>query len=217
MSSGPHAAVQPEYVASAPYPTECIAFAVRAAAEGVPVGVIARAIGQPYDRVLAYLQRAKALGAITDIPRADWPNDHMPRERPKTPMPVEEVEFLCRRTFHLTNLEAGFLVVLLRCLFAEKEKLHAVIELQRNTRHLRPDKQEITDPKMVDVMICKLRKKLAACNPDLTVSTSWGKGYFLEPQVKDLLHRLIDRPVRAARAATSRALTRPRVTATVTA
>ena len=60
MSSGPHAAVQPEYVASAPYPTECIAFAVRAAAEGVPVGVIARAIGQPYDRVLAYLQRAKA-------------------------------------------------------------------------------------------------------------------------------------------------------------
>jgi hypothetical protein len=101
------------------------------------------------------------------------------------------VEFLCRHILHLTNLEAGFLGVLLRTLFAEKDKLHAVIESQRAARPLRPlNSSEVTDPKMVDVMICKLRKKLTPHG--IVVRTSWGKGYFLDQTVKDAIYRMLD-------------------------
>jgi hypothetical protein len=180
---------------------------VRSAAEGIPVAAIARATHLPYDKVLCYLKRALKLGAISEIPRADWPQaqnergpsaTRSPPSKKSTPCLVatsrspEDTEFLARHIFHLTNLEAGFLVVLLRCLFAEKEKLHAVIELQRSHRPLRPLQQEVTDPKMVDVMICKLRKKMNAIDLAFVIRTSWGKGYFLDQSVKDGIYRMLD-------------------------
>jgi hypothetical protein len=188
---------------------DLVGFVVRAGAEGVPINAIARAMQVPYAKVLLYLQRAKKLGAISEIPKADWPpaeNERRPTAArtlaavksrgPKPPTsanrPPEELEFLSRHIFHLTNLEAGFLVVLLRCLFAEKDKLHAVIELQRATRPLRPLQQEVTDPKMVDVMICKLRKKMNAVDLSFVIRTSWGKGYFLDQHVKDAIYRMLD-------------------------
>jgi len=200
----------------APPPTEFIAIAVRAAAEGVPVAAIARTLRLPYDRVLHYLTRAKRLGAITEVPRPDWPPAQSPADRSPAPalplprprntatvtvastLPSQDVEFLCRHTFRLTNLEAGFLAVLLKCLFADKEKLHAVIESQRATRAIRPAQEEVTDVKMVDVMICKLRKKMTlhAHSNELAVPvqirTSWGKGYFLDPGVKDMVYQMLD-------------------------
>jgi hypothetical protein len=196
-------------------------FMVRAAAEGVPVAAIARTLKVPYDRVLHCLKRARSLGAISELPQTDWPPAQaMNERRPATVQaqkpelsrsslqPPEEVEFLCRHVFRLTNLEAGFLVVLLRTLFAEKEKLHAVIEQQRAARPLRPLQQEVTDPKMVDVMICKLRKKMAGISrdnlsrsdrfpgdPSFVIRTSWGKGYFLDQSVKDAIYRMLDHGV----------------------
>jgi hypothetical protein len=189
---------------------DLVGFVVRAGAEGVPISAIARALKLPYDRVLLYLQRAKKLGAIAEIPRPDWPpaeNERRPtvartlaaaksREQSATPKSAlrspDELEFLSRHIFHLTNLEAGFLVVLLRSLFAKKDMLHAVIELQRATRPLRPLQQEVTDPKMVDVMICKLRKKMNAVDPAFLIRTSWGKGYFLDQSIKDGIYRMLD-------------------------
>jgi hypothetical protein len=184
---------------------DLVGCAIRTAAEGVPIAAIARALQVPYDRVLHWLQRARKLGAIAEIPKPDWPPTQAVNERSPTcarstvneksrsaQSPPEEAEFLCRHIFRLTNLEAGFLVVLLRTLFAEKEKLHAVIEQQRAHRPLRPLQQEVTDPKMVDVMICKLRKKLALIDPDFLVRTSWGKGYFLDQSVKDAVYRMLD-------------------------
>lgn len=162
-----------------------VSFAVRAASEGVPVGVIARCTGMPYDRVLTCLQRAQKVGAITEIPRSDWPPNGERAKSQPVALPVE-TEFLCRQKFHLTNLEAGFLAVLLRCLLAEKDKLHAVIEQQRNSRALRPER-DVPDPKMVDVMICRLRRKLAEFDPSYVIRTSWGKGYYLDQSVKDMM------------------------------
>lgn len=201
------------YVVSQATSPEFIAIAVRAAAEGVPVGAIARAMKLPYDKVLTYLQRAKKLGAINEIPKPDWPANQPVGERRPTAygqragasasptesrsvhLPHEDVEFLSRHVFRLTNLEAGFLVVLLRTLFAEKEKLHAVIELQRSARPLRPLQEGATDPKMVDVMICKLRKKMGLIDPSFIIRTSWGKGYFLDQYVKDAIYRMLDNGV----------------------
>lgn len=182
-----------------PLPPELLGFMVRSAAEGVPVGAIARMVRLPYDRVLHCLQRARRLGAITSIPKPDWPANQTTQDRAplRTPsnaatIPHEECEFLCRHIFRLTNLEAGFLAVLLRTLFAEKEKLHAVIEQQRTNRPLRPLQGEVTNIKMVDVMVCKLRKKLARVAPDVVIRTSWGKGYFLDQPVKDGIYRMLD-------------------------
>jgi hypothetical protein len=180
--------------------SEIIGCVVRAGAEGVPINAIARAMELPYDKVLLYLQRARKLGAISELSRPDWPATTTTTTRaPAVAQTVDtshrsprDTEFLCRHVFRLTNLEAGFLVVLLRSLFAEKEKLHAVIEQQRAARPLRPLQQEVTDPKMVDVMICKLRKKLSGVSAPFLIRTSWGKGYFLDQSVKDGIYRMLD-------------------------
>lgn len=52
-----------------------------------------------------------------------------------------------------------------------KEQLHAVIE------NARPPGREITEIKMVDVMICKLRKKIKV--HEIEVKTMWGLGYYI--------------------------------------
>jgi len=184
-----HASAHPHLVTTTTYPPTDHMLAVRTANEGVPVKAIARILHIPYDRVIALLNRALRLGEITSLPKTDWPIGHARTALATSPSPlgIADLEFLCRQTFRLTNLEAGFLAVLLRCLFAEKEKLHAVVEAQRASRQLRPAQPETTDPKMVDVMICKLRRKLALADPAFVIRTSWGKGYFLDPATKTAL------------------------------
>jgi hypothetical protein len=45
---------------------------------------------------------------------------------------------------------------------------------------------------MVDVMICKLRKKMNLIDLSFIIRTSWGKGYFLDQSVKDGIYRMLD-------------------------
>ena len=68
--------------------------------------------------------------------------------------------------------------VLLRRDEVEKETLHGVIEQQRMTRMSQPYDYAPTDPKMVDVIICKLRKRLKPHNVE--IKTLWGRGYFID-------------------------------------
>jgi hypothetical protein len=169
----------------------------RAANEGIPTAAIARIVQRDFDAVCETLTSALASGNIGSMPRADWPPAAKWSERlPTVPRSAnsEDVEFQCRKAFKLTNLEAGFMMVLLRCECADKERLHNVIEQQRLSRANQPDKMELTDPKMVDVMICKLRKKLKMVDPSFLVSTSWGKGYYIEPAVKQKIFALIGGP-----------------------
>lgn len=169
-----------------------LTLAVRCANEGIPIAAIARVLQSPFEYISQCLTHARKLGAITEVPKPDWPTGTTSNTRSPTLSGfVADVEFTCRKTFRLTNLEAGFLVVLLRMAHADKEKLRLVIEQQRATRQFRPDKQEVSDPKMVDVMICKLRKKLKAIDPALVIRTNWGKGYYLEQDVKDRILTLI--------------------------
>jgi DNA-binding winged helix-turn-helix (wHTH) protein len=48
---------------------------------------------------------------------------------------------------------------------------------------------EVTDPKMVDVMICKLRRKLREVDMRFAdaIKTIWGLGYHIEQPMKALL------------------------------
>jgi hypothetical protein len=170
----------------------------RAANEGIPTAAIARIVELPFDEVCELLTQQLARGEIGELPKSDWPPHARWSDRlPSTPRSAnsDDVEFQCRKAFKLTSLEAGFMMVLLRLGCADKEKLHSVIEQQRSTRAARPDKiMEVTDPKMVDVMICKLRKKLRDVDPKFVINTSWGKGYYFEPVVKESIFALIGGP-----------------------
>lgn len=166
-------------------------FASRAANEGIPIGAISRILQTGFDTIVHSLRRDKDLGLIGTVPRADWPpGQHWDARLPSCARSanVDDVTFACRQVFKLTNLEAGFLLVLLRYQCAEKFKLHTVIEQHRTTRAFRPNAQETTDPKMVDVMICKLRKKLREYDDTIKIETAWGKGYYIEPDIKDAIY-----------------------------
>lgn len=170
---------------------------VRAANEGIPTAAIARIVQRPFDEVCEALTLALDAWRISSMPRADWPPDAKWSERsPAVPRSAnsEEVEFQCRKIFKVTNLEAGFMMALLRLECADKERLHGVIEQQRHSRAHEPDSMELTDPKMVDVMICKLRKKVGVplnMEGSAVIKTSWGKGYYIEPDVKKAIYELL--------------------------
>lgn len=159
------------------------------AVEGVPVGAIARALAITPSQARELLQDALACGNITEIPPADWPPVSLRGARTSllTGRNSNPTDFLlsCKHLFKLTTLEASFLRVLLINKRAEKDKLHHVVENLRSQRATRPDNSEETDPKMVDVVICHLRRKLRGVTKIVTL---WGDGYFIEePERKKLM------------------------------
>lgn len=173
----------------------------RAAIEGIPVGAIARIFAYDYGDTHEVLTYLKTIGTIAEVPRADWPptaknDDRLPTFTVRsTP---SDLLFNVQRAFKLTKLEAGFLAAMLRCEHADKTMLHGVIEQQRMERSQRPNKQELTDPKMVDVMICKLRKKLVQQGFKDAIKTVWGGGYFIDPETKKLILTAITERIKTA-------------------
>jgi hypothetical protein len=171
--------------------------ATRLAVEGIPVGVIARGLGTPTSGdVYEALSYARNNGVITDIPPPDWPPTARRADRLPAVVAVAQNADLtvsCMRAFKITKLMASFLIVLLKREEADKQVLHRVIEAQRAARTSRPDKTEETDPKMVDVIICNLRKKLKPFG--LIINTLWGYGYYIDPEGRQAALALIEREV----------------------
>ena len=163
----------------------------RFANEGVPVSVIARCMDAPAEEVRMRIQEAIDRGAVSEMPRADWPPtarraDHLPSQLAK-----EQDDHLltaCMRAFNITKLQSSFMLVLLKRDEADKDTLHHVIESQRAIRRNQPDNPDTTDPKMVDVVICNLRKRLRPYWPTghETIKTLWGHGYYMEKADRDL-------------------------------
>lgn len=178
-------------------PVSTTTLVTRAANEGIPVAAIARIVQVPFDSVSDAIQQGLASGRIGTMPKPDWPPNAKWADRlPSVPRSAhpEDVEFQCKKLFKLTKLEAGFIMVLLRDNSVSKDKLHGVIEEQRAQRPMRPDRLEATDPKMVDVIICKLRAKMKKIDVAFVVTTSWGSGYFIEPDVKQLIFQALGGP-----------------------
>src|ERR1700676_3248050 len=162
-------------------------YILRMAEEGIPVAVISRVMQMPFEDVHNVLEEQAEMGFLIEIPCSDWPptGKNADRVPATTRKPTDDdLLFLCRKNFALTNLEAAFLVLLMKHERADKEKLHHVIETQRLRRSAQPDNRELTDPKMVDVMICKLRKKLKCYSDSFKITTVWGGGYYIEPEAK---------------------------------
>jgi DNA-binding response OmpR family regulator len=159
-----------------PAQPDIMPIAVRLADEGVPVRAIARATRTPSGDIYEILREALASGSIVEIPKDDWPPGSQRASRTAfngTPYESDEVLKLgCARVFKATKLEAAFLSVMLKRNEVTKAQLHIVIEQCRASEH-----RDETDVKMVDVIICKLRKKLTPHN--ITIETVWGIGYLI--------------------------------------
>jgi len=172
------------------------AIAIRAAHEGIPIASIGRIVQQPFGLVHQALSEAQAVGKISSMPKADWPPSvAWDARQPVSQAEAENLEFLVRKGFRLTKLEAGFMAALLRYEFVDKARLHSVIEQQRMGRAFMPATYEPTDQKMVDVIICHLRKKLELADPRFsrkdTVKTMVGSGYHILRDVKKTIKEYI--------------------------
>ena len=105
------------------------------------------------------------------------------------------------RYFGVTHQQSIVLSVLLKRPEATKEQLHQAIERER------PEDKEKTHIKLVDVLICILRRKLKPFG--FAIKTMWGTGYLMEAKDRakadgltiakppDRLERAIARGVRA--------------------
>jgi hypothetical protein len=180
-----------------PLPKEPALIAVRLALEGVPVAAIARALLFPSPDIRETLQYHLDIGSIVEMPASDW----APTARRADRLPAflgvipEAVQLnSCQRLLKLTRLEAGFMLVLLKRDEADKDTLHYVIETQRALRRSRLNNSETTDPKMVDVVICKLRKKLKPLG--INIKTLWGRGYYLNEESRKVAESILTGIVR---------------------
>ena len=182
-------------------PPDLSPIAGRLANEGVPVAVIARAFQLSAFQVRNTLAEHLANGTISELPRDDWPPtsrraDHLPSQLAK-----EQDDHLltaCMRAFTITKLQAAFMMVLIKRDEADKDTLHNVIEAQRAIRRNQPDNPDSVDPKMVDVIVCNLRKRLRDYFPvgSEVIKTLWGHGYYIEKPMREIalakVHAVVD-------------------------
>jgi Transcriptional regulatory protein, C terminal len=148
---------------------------IRLADEGIPVRAIARGLKVPADEVYPLLRGALREGYLVEMPKDDWPIGSSRSARTvfnDTPLENEDaLKVACALLFKATRLEAAILAVLIKRNEVTKRQLHAVIEQTRDTG------RDETDPKMIDVVICHLRKKLG--KHTITIQTVWGIGYLM--------------------------------------
>lgn len=112
------------------------------------------------------------------IDRLEIENDEL-RERVAE---LEEILFAtdwhCPIEFRLTGSEAAILAAMLRRERCSKEFLHMATA--------RPGEEKDTELKIIDVWICKMRKKLEPFG--IEIVTLWGQGYCLTPASKERLN-----------------------------
>jgi hypothetical protein len=151
---------------------------LRLADEAVPIMVIARAVERPSDDIRLMVQEAIDCGTVLAMPRPDW--HPLPRggRPPPSRLTDEELVINCQRAFGLARLQASFMSLLMRRNEVTKAALHLVIESCR-----RPNQKFETDIKMVDVVICHLRKRLRPYG--LKVDTLWSSGYYMAPNMRN--------------------------------
>ena len=167
--------------------------AARMAVEGIPVAAIARVLLWPGEDVSRSLKHSLACGMICDLPAYDWPPTARHADRLPT-IPVSKSNddtfvFQCRRLWGLTGLQAAFFYVLMKNVNVDKAKLHNVVEKQRALKGDQVATADETDPKMVDVVICHLRKRLRKHN--IKISTLWGFGYFIDEKTKSSVKAIL--------------------------
>ena len=158
------------------------------ALEGVPVRAIARILGISSEIIRFALYTSQKSGAIVQLPRDDWP-PQLPREQrvpefAKTSIDNALLILNVVRLFGVTQQQACLLLVLIKRREVTRKMLHSVIESRR------PQPKVETEPKIVDVVICKLRRKLEAFG--LSIETVWSCGYYMPAEDRKKALKLLN-------------------------
>jgi hypothetical protein len=153
---------------------------VRLASEGVPVAAIARAIQRPSHELWPILREARERGDLAELPAADWPvgtrRDRLPTLAPIRSRDIERLVTPLCALYRLTSQEARAFGVLIVRREASRADLHLAMSDPRLA-------EVTTEPKIVDVIICKIRKKMSRFGVE--IETSWGCGYRLSKETVD--------------------------------
>lgn len=144
--------------------------------EGVPVRAIARATHTPSEEVYDVLKGAVEEGTLIELPQSDWPPGSLRRSRKQPGQSLlnlddQTLRIACARVFKMTRLQAAVFTALLRRPEITKDQVHAAIEATRSPT------SDPTDQKMIDVVICHIRKKTK--DHGIALKTIWGQGYSL--------------------------------------
>lgn len=179
----------PELLIGEEMPASLQPICARLADEGVPVRAIARSLQHTPDAVREVIRSAMASGAIAYKPKEDWPpgahrDSRAPTWVKDSQVLEQELVYSCVRLFKVTKLQGALLAAIINKTEVTKEMLHLVIESRRSPL------KETTDPKMVDVVICNLRKRLKPFN--VVINTLWARGYFMEPAERQRVHGMIN-------------------------
>lgn len=102
------------------------------------------------------------------------------------------LQMMCSSFFKLTPLQAAVFATIIRRPSVTKSQLHQAIENNRDAN------QDPTDLKMVDVVVCHIRKKVKSYQ--LTIDTIWGIGYSMDREVRDRAMGLLDEHLKAVAA-----------------
>jgi hypothetical protein len=143
---------------------------VRLADEGVPLCAIARATQIPSTNLRQKLHEAVQAGWLVELPRDDWPPG-CPRDQRALQISRmlrdnrEALNIVVQQLFALTPSESRLLVKLLDSEHTSREALH--IALSRTS-------DPTSDIKIVDVLICDMRKRLQKFGIEILTLRSYG-------------------------------------------
>lgn len=175
------------------------------ARQGVAIETMARALAQPVESIATICRRACAAETLLSMPPQS-PSDargamqveivHLRDELDQAKRLNRELQDATERErfgFHgvaeLTEKEAEVVEVLARHGQASKARIYdAIYGLCLD--------QDRPEPKIVDVFVCKVRKKLAPHG--IEIGTLWGRGYEMSPRnvarLRDLAGTTCDAP-----------------------
>jgi hypothetical protein len=178
--SGDFLAIAGGYVSAAPaLPTAPRPFIhdviVALVDEGIPLRVIARSTRTDIDELRDIVTLAVHEGRLLSETRDDWPPGTKRLNRLPdggTTADGRLPSLLCR-LFGVTNREAMLLAALLKRPEATKDQLlNAMYTVA----------EDVPEIKIIDVFVCKLRKKLE--RHAITIETMWGRGYFIAADMR---------------------------------
>lgn len=150
--------------------------AIRLVDEGVPVRAIARALMCDKDALRVTLSQAISQGQLLNVTRDDWPPGTARQSRAPdhgSAVSNDRLPDICIRMFKLTPHEAKLMAALLKRNEASKELLLELIY---------GPTEDLPEIKIIDVFVCKLRKKLKLFGVE--VHTLWGRGYFMDTDTR---------------------------------
>ena len=138
------------------------------------------------NEVVALLKAAIAQGRVVLIPTSDRPAIQHHIDRALTAPPVrgsdDETTFTvtCGLLFGLTHAEARTFVKLLKHDLVARTELHAAMSAVDNPT---------TRGKIIDVVVCRLRKKLGPYG--IKIDTVRGFGFKLADDARDIIRKLL--------------------------